>query len=304
MAQTSTSRAALKRPSAISSPLPKPIRTATARSGVSSAACGSAAATACACSARLSSADAVGDDLVAGLLGLGRLVEPALRRLLVGESGRRRGRGAWRADRRQRRALAAAAAGRHRSAARRAGAAAAAGAAAPRVGRTRTLSLLAGSPARGPGSGRRPAAGAGEVELGESEELGPGAGILPVPVASVVAPEPPAIAGRRLLLRLSGTENFDGVIGTSGFSIWPRRSIRRCHWSGLSRASQLRFERVAGFDRRGSRRGRGRSGRPSRSWLRRAGPRARSPGAGASSPAAQDVFDQLVGRASPGPGGR
>ena len=46
---------------------------------------------------------------------------------------------------------------------------------------------------------------------------------------------------------VSGSAYFEGLTGTSGFSISPRRLIRRCHWSGFSSAVNLRFG--AAFDR-------------------------------------------------------
>src|SRR6185295_4442738 len=59
--------------------------------------------------------------------------------------------------------------------------------------------------------------GAGEIELREAED------------AQSEPSRPPD--------GLSGSEYGEGVVRTRGLSISPRRSVRRCHWSGLSSAS-------------------------------------------------------------------
>src|SRR4051794_1262741 len=75
--------------------------------------------------------------------------------------------------------------------------------------------------------------GSGEVELDESEELGQGADSRRS--AQQAPAQSPAPAERPPLV-WSGTAYFEGRTGTSGFSIWPRRPISRCHWSGFSSA--------------------------------------------------------------------
>lgn len=63
--------------------------------------------------------------------------------------------------------------------------------------------------------------GPGEIELDEPEQ-----GQSPLP-----AERPPLV--------VSGSEYLEGWTGTSGFSISPRRVIRRCHCSGFSSAANL-----------------------------------------------------------------
>ena len=174
------------------------------------------------------------------LLGLGRLVEPARRPRASSSNGAKARIAVARAS-----GSAGGAAARRR-ALRPAPAPARARGGAPSVCTTRTLSSPPSlAPRQVAAVGERQ--GPGEVELGESEELGQGRILrrrLSLRRASGCR-----FAGRVLPASSSGSEYFEGSIGTSGFSIWPRRSIRRCHWSGFSSGRELRFERVAGVDR-------------------------------------------------------
>lgn len=149
------------------------------------------------------------DQDVEGVLGLAGLVEPAGRRLfaLEGREGADRGR----PGQVQRRGLLL-------GLARPAPLAAARGRGADPLQDEDALRRSCGVGARqvAPvGQRQRP----GEVELDEPEQ-----GQSPLP-----AEAPPLV--------LSGTAYLEGRTGTSGFSISPRRLIRRCHCSGLSKAA-------------------------------------------------------------------
>ena len=136
---------------------------------------------------------------------------------------------------------------------------------------------------RAPGSGRRRAAAPRRSRTGR------------IRIAWSGDPDSPRLAGRicgfsrRCRRRgrrcfLSGSAYLDGVdrhVRVFDLAETVDQSLPLVRFQQRPR-TWLRGRLRAG----GSRRGRGRSGRPSRNWSRRAGPRARSPGGGASCPAA------------------
>ena len=159
--------------------------------------------------------------------------------------------------------------------------------------------LAAGVARRAPGSGRRPAAAGRRSRTARIRRAWPETRFSPLSSAaasSVAAGGEAAVGGRPAARTSEGCDRHVGVFDLA---------------EAVDQALPLlRFQqrRELGFGGRlrsgGSRRGRGRSGRAARSWFRRAGPRARSPGAGASSPAGAGRRGSVRRSASPGPGGR
>ena len=132
-----------------------------------------------------------------------------------------------------------------------------------------------------PGSARRPAAAPRQSRTARIRIAWSGSGFSSLAASgarsvAVAGGGPPLVVVRQRVL--GGVDRHLGVFDLAEAVDQALPLVRFQQRRELGFAGRLR----AG----GSRRGRGRSGRPSRSWSGRAGPRARSPGGGASSPAA------------------